>query len=114
MYSIDWQRCNFTEIFLEIRGVYLQLITKVTIYINTNYPFWFCQDDSSARLLVLTHGSVAEMWNIDMVLRDHEVGSVLESKNIQNGKLVLSDHGDAIMDASFSPDGTVSVKLIDF
>ena len=50
--------------------------------------------------------TVAEMWNIDMVLRDHDVGSVLESKNVQNGKLVLNDHGDAIMDASFSPDGT--------
>ena len=62
--------------------------------------------DSSARLLVLTHGSVAEMWNIDLVLRDHEIGSVLASDKIQNGKLILSDHGDDIMDASFSPDGT--------
>ena len=62
--------------------------------------------DSSARLLVLTHGSVAEMWNIDLVLRDHEIGSVLESNKIQSGKLILSDHGDDIMDASFSPDGT--------
>ena len=54
---------------------------------------------SSARLLVLTHGSIAEMWNIDMILNDHKPGSILESSKIQNGKLMLNDHNDAIMDA---------------
>lgn len=64
------------------------------------------EDSSSARLLALTHGNVAEMWNIDMVLTDHHVGAVLSSDAVKNGKLTICDHGDAIRDASFSPDGT--------
>lgn len=63
-------------------------------------------DSSSARLLVLTHGPVAEMWNIDMVIRDHGTSAILDGRSVNNGKLVVCDHGDAIMDASFSPDGT--------
>ena len=39
------------------------------------------------------------MWNIDMILNDHKPGSILESSKIQNGKLMLNDHNDAIMDA---------------
>ena len=58
-------------------------------------------DNSSARLLVLTHGHVTEVWNIDMVLRDHSVGAVINSETVTNGKLVVSDHNDAIRDASF-------------
>ena len=58
-------------------------------------------DCSSARLLVLTHGNVTEMWNIDMVLRDHSIGAVLNSDAVTNGKLVVCDHSDAIHDASF-------------
>jgi len=62
-------------------------------------------DNSSARLLVLTHGHVTEVWNIDMVLREHSVGAVINSETVTNGKLVVCDHSDAIRDASFSPDG---------
>ena len=58
-------------------------------------------DFSSARLLVLTHGNTTEMWNIDMVLRDHNAGAVITSDSVTNGKLVVCDHSDAIRDASF-------------
>ena len=58
-------------------------------------------DYSSARLLVLTHGNTTEMWNIDMVLRDHNAGAVITSDSVTNGKLVVCDHSDAIRDASF-------------
>ena len=34
-----------------------------------------------------------------MILNDHKPGSILESSKIQNGKLMLNDHNDAIMDA---------------
>lgn len=63
-------------------------------------------DSSSARLLVLTHGNVAEIFDIDMVLEDHSVGAAISTDAVQNGKQTICDHSDVIRDASFSPDGT--------
>lgn len=100
------------------------LTTELLLQVNASVPkeneihrlLWcpYLPDDeeaannspASARLLVLTHGTTAEIWDIDLVLQDHNVGAVLSSNSVQSGKLVISDHGDSICDASFSPDGT--------
>ena len=62
-------------------------------------------DDTSSRLLVLINGSEAQMWNVDMVVNEYGSGQHT-STDISIGKLVISDHSDAISDATFSPDGT--------
>ena len=63
-------------------------------------------DDSSSKLLLLTHGSSAEIWNVDLVIKDLD-SNIIDSNDVpEAGKLVVNDHGDTIMDASFSPDGT--------
>ena len=62
-------------------------------------------DDASSRLLVLINGSEAQMWNVDMVINEYGSGQH-QSTDVSIGKLVISDHTDAITDATFSPDGT--------
>jgi len=64
-------------------------------------------DPSPARLLVLTHNDVAEMWNVDIVLRDHApITGPITSSQVKSGMLRVDDHKGAVVDASFSPDGT--------
>lgn len=62
-------------------------------------------DDTSSRLLVLINGSEAQMWNVDLVVNEYGKGDH-QSTDISVGKLVISDHTDAITDGTFSPDGT--------
>ena len=62
-------------------------------------------DDASSRLLVLINGSEAQMWNVDMVINEYGSGQH-QATDVSIGKLVISDHTDAITDATFSPDGT--------
>ncbi|CAH1779762.1 unnamed protein product [Owenia fusiformis] len=61
--------------------------------------------DDNSKLLVLTHENVAEMWSIDIVTRKFGCGP-LYPDDIDVGYLVIDSHTKAIMDASFSPDGT--------
>nr|CAD7426114.1 unnamed protein product [Timema monikensis] len=58
-----------------------------------------------AKLLVLIHGSRAELWNVGMVNRKHGVGP-LHPDEVEEGFLEINEHEQDIVDASFSPDGT--------
>ena len=62
------------------------------------------QDKSAARLLVLTHGSKAEIWSLDLVVEKHGTGP-LAPVDVEHGLLKIQDVGGDIMDAAFSPDG---------
>ncbi|PNF32915.1 hypothetical protein B7P43_G01848 [Cryptotermes secundus] len=61
--------------------------------------------DDVAKLLVLTHGAKAEMWNVGMVTAKHGVGP-LHPENVGEGYLEIKEHTAPIIDAAFSPDGT--------
>jgi len=61
--------------------------------------------DDVAKLLVLTHGAKAEMWNVGMVAAKHGVGP-LKPETVEEGYLEIKEHTAPIIDASFSPDGT--------
>lgn len=63
--------------------------------------------DSAGKLLVITHGEKAEMWNLDMVVEAHGPGP-LAPQDVSQGVLSLADDdlGGNITDAAFSPDGT--------
>ncbi len=63
------------------------------------------EDPSPAKLLVVTHGAVAEMWNVDMVVGEYGSGP-LSPSSVTVGRLTIDDHSDAVVDATFSPDGT--------
>jgi len=62
-------------------------------------------DSSAARLLVLTHGSSAQIWSLDLVREQHGAGPVL-AKEVSQGLLSIPDVGGDILDAAFSPDGS--------
>ncbi|XP_069698744.1 enhancer of mRNA-decapping protein 4 isoform X2 [Periplaneta americana] len=61
--------------------------------------------DDVAKLLVLTHGPKAEMWNVGMVTTKHGVGP-LQPESVEEGYLEIKEHTAPIIDAAFSPDGT--------
>ncbi|PSN46679.1 hypothetical protein C0J52_06384 [Blattella germanica] len=61
--------------------------------------------DDVAKLLVLTHGAKAEMWNVGMVTAKHGVGP-LNPGAVEEGYLEIKEHSAPIIDAAFSPDGT--------
>lgn len=61
--------------------------------------------DDVAKLLVLTHGAKAEMWNVGMVTAKHGVGP-LHPETVGDGYLEIKEHTAPIIDAAFSPDGT--------
>ena len=63
--------------------------------------------DSAGKLLVITHGQQAEMWNLDTVVDTHGPGP-LAPQDVTQGVLSLAtaDLGGNITDAAFSPDGT--------
>lgn len=61
--------------------------------------------DDVAKLLVLTHGAKAEMWNVGMVAAKHGVGP-LKPETVEEGYLEIKEHTAPIIDAAFSPDGT--------
>ena len=62
-------------------------------------------DTSAARLLVLTHGSRAEVWNLDLCVEAHGSGP-LAPEDVTQGFLLIPATGGAVIDAAFSPDGT--------
>ncbi|XP_021913253.1 enhancer of mRNA-decapping protein 4 isoform X2 [Zootermopsis nevadensis] len=61
--------------------------------------------DDVAKLLVLTHGAKAEMWNVGMVTAKHGVGP-LQPETVEEGYLEIMEHTAPIIDAAFAPDGT--------
>lgn len=61
--------------------------------------------DDVAKLLVLTHDSKAELWNVGTVTNRYGVGP-LRPDDVEEGYLAVQEHTDAIVDAAFSPDGT--------
>jgi len=63
------------------------------------------QDKSAARLLVVTHGSEAEIWSLDLVVEEHGPGP-LAPGDVEHGMLKIQDIGGDVVDASFSPDGS--------
>ena len=84
------------------------LQTELILQINAENPkdseshriFW-CPflpeeggENDSSKLLLLTHGSTAEIWNVDLVINDPAckgLGNVISSNDItENGKLVVS------------------------
>jgi enhancer of mRNA-decapping protein 4 len=62
-------------------------------------------DTSAARLLVLTHGSQAEVWSLDIVVEEHGPGP-LAPGDVEHGLLHIQDIGGDVVDAAFSPDGS--------
>ncbi|XP_022340302.2 enhancer of mRNA-decapping protein 4-like isoform X1 [Crassostrea virginica] len=106
------------------KKIQVQLLLKITRPrgISTEYHrvIW-CPfipddcDDSSAtessstqdasRVLVLIHSEKSEIWNIDMVTREHGSGP-LSVDDVENGLIRIDSHTKAVMDAAFSPDGT--------
>ncbi|XP_071512823.1 enhancer of mRNA-decapping protein 4-like isoform X2 [Panulirus ornatus] len=61
--------------------------------------------DDPAYLLVLTHGPCAEIWNVNVVLREYG-GGQLRRDQITIGYQQMEQHSSPITDAAFSPDGT--------
>ncbi|XP_067007664.2 enhancer of mRNA-decapping protein 4 [Anabrus simplex] len=61
--------------------------------------------DDVAKLLVLTHGAKAELWNVGVVTSRKGVGP-LRPENVEEGYLEINEHTQPIVDAAFSPDGT--------
>lgn len=59
----------------------------------------------ASRVLVLTHNEKAEIWNIELVTKEHGNGP-LKVEDVDFGLIRIASHTQAIMDAAFSPDGT--------
>eukprot|EP00090_Calanus_glacialis_P007849 TRINITY_DN16279_c0_g1_i2.p1 TRINITY_DN16279_c0_g1~~TRINITY_DN16279_c0_g1_i2.p1 ORF type:complete len:388 (-),score=164.66 TRINITY_DN16279_c0_g1_i2:87-1250(-) len=62
-------------------------------------------DTSAAKLLVLTHGSQAEVWSLDLVVEEYGPGP-LAPGDVEHGLLKIQDIGGDVVDATFSPDGS--------
>lgn len=63
------------------------------------------QDDTFSKMLLITHGEKAEIWNVDIVCQKYPSGSV-RSNQVQQGVLRINSHTKPISDAAFSPDGS--------
>ena len=59
------------------------------------------------KLLVLTHGSQAEVWSLDLVVDEYGPGP-LAPGDVEHGLLMIQDVGGDVLDAAFSPDGSAS------
>lgn len=64
------------------------------------------EDEEVANMLVVTHGSRAEIWNVEMVVKKHGMDKELHPEDVIEGLLCLNHHEMDIVDAAFSPDGT--------
>ena len=62
-------------------------------------------DTSAGKLLVLTHGSQAEVWSLDLVVDEYGPGP-LAPGDVEHGLLMIQDVGGDVLDAAFSPDGS--------
>lgn len=58
-----------------------------------------------ARLVALTRGTKAEVWNVNTVRSLHGSGPV-KPGTFDEGYLEITEHTEPIVDAAFSPDGT--------
>lgn len=56
------------------------------------------------RMLVLTHGHVAEVWSLDTVLEAHGSGP-LTASDVEQGLITIQEIGGDVTDAAFSPTG---------
>ncbi|XP_014769268.1 enhancer of mRNA-decapping protein 4 isoform X2 [Octopus bimaculoides] len=63
------------------------------------------QDNSFSKMLLITHGEKAEIWNVDMVCQKYGTDSVI-SNEVTCGVLRINSHTKPIADAAFSPDGS--------
>ena len=59
---------------------------------------------SGQRMLVLTHGAVAEVWSLNTVLEEHGSGP-LTPADVEHGLMTIKEIGGDIVDAAFSPTG---------
>jgi hypothetical protein len=66
-------------------------------------------DNGTAKLLVLTHGSQAEVWSLDLVVEEYGPGP-LAPGDVELGLLKIQDTGADVMDAAFSPDGSAHAR----
>ena len=60
-------------------------------------------DNGTAKLLLLTHGSQAEVWSMDLVVEEYGPGP-LAPGDVEHGLLKIQDIGGDVVDAAFSPD----------
>ena len=70
-------------------------------------------DKSGERMLILSHGSQAEVWSLDKVVEEHGPGP-LTPPDVTAGLMVIREIGGNITDAAFSPTGeAVAVAISD-
>jgi WD40 repeat protein len=62
-------------------------------------------DNGTAKLLVLTHGSQADVWSMDLVVEVYGPGP-LAPGDVKHGLLKIQDIVGDVMDGAFSPDGS--------
>ncbi|XP_064104540.1 enhancer of mRNA-decapping protein 4-like isoform X3 [Macrobrachium nipponense] len=63
------------------------------------------EGDDPAFLLVLTRGTTAEVWKINVILREHESVHI-SREDVTSGYQLIEQHSSPITAAAFSPDGT--------
>ena len=61
-------------------------------------------DRSGERMLILSHGSQAEVWSLDKVVEEHGPGP-LTPADVTAGLMIIREIGGNITDAAFSPTG---------
>ena len=70
-------------------------------------------DRSGERMLILSHGSQAEVWSLDKVVEEHGPGP-LTPTDVTAGLMTIREIGGNITDAAFSPTGeAVAVAVSD-
>ena len=70
-------------------------------------------DRSGERMLILSHGSQAEVWSLDKVVEEHGPGP-LTPADVTAGLMIIREIGGNITDAAFSPTGeAVAVAISD-
>jgi len=68
---------------------------------------------SGHRMLLLTHGAMAEVWSLNTVLEEHGSGP-LTPADVEEGLMTIKEIGGEIADATFSPSGeAVAIAVSD-
>ena len=68
-------------------------------------------DKSGERMLILSHGSQAEVWSLDKVVEEHGPGP-LTPADVTAGLMTISEVGGNITDATLSPSGKIVAVAI--